>query len=67
MKQVPQLIAKVVRGIGFALAICIGMIGWGAVRQLMTITECAPGKPVMSLTAFIEAGFIGPVCTVPRR
>jgi hypothetical protein len=41
-------------------------VGCGAVHQLMSISECSPGKPEMSLTAFVLAGIGGSVCITPK-
>jgi hypothetical protein len=40
-----------------------GLIACGAVRQTLSFSECAAGKPEMSLTAFAIAGFGGSVCS----
>jgi hypothetical protein len=41
-------------------------VACGATRQAFSFAECAPGKPVMSLGAFVSAGFGMSVCSVPK-
>jgi hypothetical protein len=51
--------------IGIIVLLGALMVGCGAVRQTMSFSECQPGKPDMSIGAFILAGIGGSVCLAP--
>ena len=66
LKRIQEGSAKIATTLGGILLLLVLLVVFGAVRQVMSFTECSPGKPEMSLTAFIVAGFGGSLCVEPR-
>jgi hypothetical protein len=47
------------------MLLLIAVFFYGFIHQSLSITECAPGTPEMSITALFWAGVGGTICNTP--